>query len=570
MYHDSAAALLRDGDVVAAAAEERFSRIKHTVDFPVRAIEACLTEGGIGIDDVDELVFYEKPFLKFERILRTHLAVFPRGWRSFRHFLPMWLTYKLRVPQIIREQLGYRGPISFTDHHYAHAASAYLPSPFERAILLTTDGTGEWSTLAFGTAEGHRLKLEHDLRFPHSLGLLYSAVTAHLGFKVNGGEGKVMGLAPYGDPSRFREAFARLIDVREDGSFQLDMRYFSFHWDLVMTSPAFSELFGPPRVPESELTDVHRDLAAALQETVERVLIRLVRHLHARYGLTDLALAGGVGLNCVANGLLLRETPIERIFVQPGSGDDGGALGAALYLWAQKYDQPHRWRMPHAYLGPSWTPAEGEAALARRGLAAAQEPDPQRLVEAVADALAAGQIVGWFQGRMEFGPRALGNRSILADPRRADMKDVLNHRVKHREGFRPFAPAVLADHAESWFDLDVESPYMLLAAPVRAERQAEVPAITHVDGTARVQTVQPEANPRFHQLLSAFHARTGVPILINTSFNVRGEPIVATPDHAVDCFLRTDIDLLVLGDRLVRKADVQRATPNLDRMQESA
>ncbi|MGC6493548.1 MAG: carbamoyltransferase [Myxococcota bacterium] len=557
MYHDSAAALLRDGELVAAAAEERFLRIKHTVDFPLRAIQYVLDSGELDVNDLDAIVFYEKPYLKFERILQTHLAMFPRSWKSFAHFLPMWLNYKLRVPQIIRQQTGYRGKVLFTDHHYAHAASAYLPSPFDEALLLTTDGTGEWSTVAMGHARGTKLSLERDIRFPHSLGLLYSAVTAHLGFKVNGGEGKVMGLASYGDPTRYAEAFKKLIDVKPDGSFKLDMNYFSFHWDLVMTNPLFSGLFGPPRVPESELTQDHQDLAAALQATVEDVMVKLVRHAHDTWGLKDLCVAGGVGLNCVANGILLERTPIERIFVQPGSGDDGGALGAALYAWTQLYGGAHRWRMHNAYLGPGYANEEVAAFLAERAIPHVHLDEPS-LVEQVARHIADGKIIGWFQGRMEFGPRALGNRSILADPRRHDMKDILNARVKHREGFRPFAPSVKAEAAHAWFKLPAnhDSPFMLLAADVHEGKQDQVPGITHVDGTARVQTVTEAQNARYYRLIYAFEQQTGVPILINTSFNVRGEPIVCTPQHAYDCFMRTEMDYLVLGNYVISKKDL--------------
>ena len=551
MYHDSAAALLVDGEVKAAAAEERFARIKHTVDFPSRAIERVLADGDIGIHDLDAIVFYEKPFLKFERILRSHLMTFPRSWPSFRRFLPMWLNYKLRVPQIIRDETGYEGKVYFTDHHYAHAASAFMPSPFERAMILTADGTGEWSTLAMGTGEGNKIHLDRDVRFPHSLGLLYSAVTAHLGFKVNGGEGKVMGLASYGKP-RFREAFRKLITIFDDGSFQLNLKYFSFHYDLVMTNKAFADLLIPIREPESRIGPEHEDLAATLQAVVEEALIKLVRFGHDTYGLKQLCVAGGVGLNCVANGKLLTETPITDIFVQPASGDDGGALGAALYLWSQRFDGPRNWRMDHAFLGPDYPDAEITRVLGAQGQTyrTLREPD---LLDEVARRIADGQIVGWYQGRMEYGPRSLGHRSILADPRRADMKDVLNAKVKHREGFRPFAPAILAERATEFFDTPALSPFMLLAVPVRPEKHDVIPAVTHVDGTARLQTVEEASNPRFYRLIKAFEAQTSVPVLINTSFNLRGEPIVCTPQEAIACFLRTKMDVLVLNDHIVVK-----------------
>jgi carbamoyltransferase len=554
MYHDSSATLLRDGAVVAAAAEERFTRVKHTVDFPVRSIQWALAEGGIGVDDLDAIVFYEKPFLKFERILRSHLRMFPRSFKSFRAFLPMWMNYKLQVPQIIRETTGYRGKVYFTDHHYAHAASAFYPSPFDEALLLTTDGTGEWSTLAFGYGRGETIKLEKDLRFPHSLGLLYSSITAHLGFKVNGGEGKVMGLASYGQPV-YLPVLMDMIDVREDGSFRMNLDYFSFHYDLVMTNARFVARLIPPREPESELRQEHYDLAASLQAFTEEVLVRIVRQLQARYGHDRLCMAGGVALNCVANGRILERTGVKEVWVQPAAGDDGGSLGAALYAYKKLLGGKVRWRMDHAYLGPSYTDAEIEAAIAGRGVVAERLGDAE-LVETTARHLADGRILAWFQGRMEYGPRALGNRSILTDPRPAHMKDTLNARVKHREHFRPFAPAVAAEASREYFQLDQESPYMLVAAPVRADKQAVVPAITHVDGTARVQTVSPTNNPRFYDLISAFGRRTGVPMLLNTSFNVRGEPIVCTPDDAIRCFLGTNIDVLVLGNYVIRKPEV--------------
>ncbi|MCB9662608.1 MAG: carbamoyltransferase [Alphaproteobacteria bacterium] len=553
MYHDSAACLVRDGEVVAAAAEERFLRIKHTVDFPVRALEYVLAEGGIGVDDLDAIVFYEKPFLKFERILKSHLMVWPRSYASFRRFLPMWLNYKLRVPQIIRQQTGYQGKIYFSDHHYAHAASAFLPSGFDKAIVLTMDGTGEWSTLAMGVAEGTRIRLDRDVRFPHSIGLLYSSVTAHLGFKVNGGEGKVMGLASYGEP-RFADQLRKVFRVFDDGSFQLDLDHFSFHYDLVMTNERFAALTIPPRTPESELRQEHKDLAASLQLVVEEAILQLVKHAHATYGLTDLCIAGGVGLNCVANGRILRDTPIERIFVQPASGDDGGALGSALHVYSALLGGTERPRMEHAYLGPSYDDAAIEALLAEVG-ADYVRLDDEELVDHVAGLIERGLVVGWFQGRMEYGPRALGNRSILADPRDPGMKDRLNARVKFRESFRPFAPAVPLDDAGTYFDTTHPSPFMLLAVPVKPEAQAILPSITHVDGTARLQTVTPTSNPRFHDLLQAFGRRTGVPVLLNTSFNLRGEPIVCTPQEAWACYARTGMDALVLGRYVITKPE---------------
>jgi carbamoyltransferase len=552
MYHDSSCCLVRDGEAVAAAAEERFTRMKHSVDFPRRSIDYCLREGGIDINDLDAIVFYEKPYLKFERILKTHLMTFPHSFASFRAFLPMWLNYKLVVPHTIREETGYTGKVYFTDHHYAHAASAFLPSPFERAIIVTMDGTGEWSTLTVGVGEGSRVRLDREIRFPHSLGLLYSAVTAHLGFKVNGGEGKVMGLAAYGRPT-FAKQFAEVLRVRDDGSFQLDLKYFSFHYDLVMTNPRFAALFCAPRVPESEIRPEHADLAASLQHAVQETILKIVRQAHATYGIDDLCLAGGVALNCVANGLIPERTPIRRVFVQPASGDDGGSLGSALYLDSQLFGGERRWRMNHAYLGPSYADAEIEALLKRRRFDYEVLSD-EALPGRVASLLAERKIVGWFQGRMEYGPRALGNRSILADPRDPGMKDWLNDQVKHRESFRPFAPSVLAEATQEYFEIGQESPYMLMSVPVRPEKRAVVPSITHVDGSARVQTVTPESNPLFYRLIKAFGEITGVPMVLNTSFNVRGEPIVCTPQDACACFNKTKMDYLVLGRYLVRKS----------------
>jgi len=551
MYHDSAACLLEDGAVKAAAAEERFIRIKHSVDFPTRAIRYCLEQGGLEVSDLDAVVFYEKPYLKFERILKTHLMQFPHSFKSFRAFLPMWLNYKLCVPQIIQEKTGYGGKVYFTDHHHAHAASAFLPSPFERAAILTMDGTGEWSTLAMGVGEGTRVRLDRDIRFPHSLGLLYSAVTAHLGFKVNGGEGKVMGLAAYGRPA-FRKQMERVLRLREDGSFRLDMDYFSFHYDLVMTNPRFTELFCPPREPEGEISDEHRDLAASLQAVLEEAVIRLARTAHRRYQTDAVCLAGGVALNCVANGKILSETPFERIYIQPGAGDDGGSLGSALYLHTQLFGGARPSPMRHAYLGPGFDDAGIEALLRSRGASFEKLPE-DALCAKTAALLAEGRIVGWFQGRMEFGPRALGNRSILADPRDPAMKPRLNERVKHREGFRPFAPAVLEEEAADWFETAHPSPFMLLSVPVRAERRAQIPSVTHVDGSARLQTVSEAEAPRFHRLLREFKGRTGVPVLLNTSFNLRGEPIVCTPMDAYSCFRRTEMDCLVMNGYLIKR-----------------
>ncbi len=553
MYHDSAACLVRDGLVVAAAEEERFSRLRHCLDFPSRAVEWCLADAGLDAAALDAVAFYEKPYLKFERVLRTHLAVWPRSWPSFKRFLPMWLAYKLPVARTIRARLGRDVPVLFVDHHVAHAASAFLPSPFERAMILTIDGTGEWSTLCRGTGEGEEIKLSEEGRFPHSYGLLYSAVTAHLGFEVNEGEGRVMGLAAHGRPELL-ERLRRVVDVRADGSLRLDLDYFSFHHDLVMTNPLFAALLGPPRAPGAPVTDAHKALAASLQALLEDAAQRLVRDLHARTGLTDLCLAGGVALNCAMNAGLLEHTPVKRIFVQPAAGDSGAALGAGLYASGRLAGGSRRWRMDHAYLGPEYGEERMESVLRAAG-ARYRRLSPEALVEEISGRLAAGQVVGWFQGRMEWGPRALGNRSILADPRDPLMQERVNSKVKRRESFRPFAPAMPLEDAERWFQTVHESPYMTLALPVRPERRADIPSVVHTDGTARLQTVRREAAPLFHALLRSFGRRTGVPVLLNTSFNGRREPIVCTPEDAWSCHRRCGLDALALGPFLVEKAE---------------
>jgi carbamoyltransferase len=587
-YHDSAAALVLDGEVVAAAQEERFSRTKHDASFPARAIGFCLRRGGLSPADLDYVAFYEKPLAKAERLLETYLAFAPRGLRSFARALPAWVKEKLRLRPRLREGLpGCRAPLVFLDHHESHAASAFFPSPFAEAAILTLDGVGEWATAALGTGRGNSLSLTHHLRFPHSLGLLYSAFTHYCGFRVNGGEYKLMGLAPYGAPAYADTILRHLVDLKPDGSLRLDMAYFNYCQGLTMTGRRFHRLFGgPPRQPESALTQRHMDLAASIQAVTEEVLLRMGRELHRRTGLKDLVLAGGVALNCVANGRLLREGPFESVWVQPAAGDAGGALGSALFVWHQLLQRP---RSPKpgdsqkgSLLGPEFSPADIRHFLWRTGAPYRHCPDEGDLLAHTADALAEGRVVGWFQGRMEFGPRALGARSILGDPRDPRMQAALNRKVKFRESFRPFAPAVLAEHAHEWFGLEEgqESPYMLLVAPVRDEHRVDIPpslretmrsdpdlcrrvnvvrstisAVTHVDYSARVQTVDEGRNPRFYRLLRAFHERTGCPVLVNTSFNVRGEPIVCTPEDAYRCFRATDMDLLVLGDFIVDRRD---------------
>ncbi len=548
MYHDSAAALLMDGEVVAAAAEERFSRKKHSLDFPSGAIDACLRIGGIGVRDLDVIVFYEKPLLKFERIVTMNALAFPKGFRQFSDAMPLWLKYKLFVRDLIRRNLDYEGDVVFADHHYAHAASSFFASGFEEAAILTTDGVGEWATMTRGTGRGNRITLTHEVRYPHSLGLLYSTVTAFLGFRVNGGEGKVMGLASYGEPRFYDRMVRDVVEVRDDGSFRLNLDYFSFHEDVVMFSPRFVADFGPPRIPESEITRRDEDLAASLQKVVEEVLRRAASHLRRETDLSSLCIAGGVGLNSVANGQILQECGFDRLFVQPAAGDDGGAIGGALYYWHQVLGHPRSWRMEHAFLGPANDPDAISRCLDLRGLPYRRFADRREVVVRAAQDLAAGRIVGWLQGRMEYGPRALGNRSILANPSVPGMKDILNRRVKHREPFRPFAPAVPLEDVGTFFDPPFESPFMLLVARTRPEWRERLAAVTHVDGTARLQTVTRGQNPLFYDLLKEYGRRTGVPVLLNTSFNIRGEPIVCDFGDALTCFLNEDMDCLALED----------------------
>jgi carbamoyltransferase len=591
-YHDSAAALVCDGEVVAAAQEERFTRRKHDAGFPAHAIAYCLREAGLSPADLDFVAFYEKPLAKVDRLLETYLAFAPRGLRSFARALPAWLKEKLHLRGRIRAGVGpTRAPLVFLDHHESHAASAFFPSPFDEAAVLTLDGVGEWTTAACGTGRGNALRLTHHLPFPHSLGLLYSAFTYYCGFKVNSGEYKLMGLAPYGRPVYTDLIYRHLLDLRPDGSFWLNMKYFDYCQGLTMTNRRFDRLFGgPPRHPESTLGQRHMDLAASIQAVTEEVLLRLGRDLHRRTGLNNLVLAGGVALNCVANGRLLREGPFGSVWVQPAAGDAGGALGAALFVWHQLLDKPRSPRGRDAQrgslLGPRYSTPEVLSLLEEADMPVRHFLDEGDLVAHVAEALAGEKIVGWFHGRMEFGPRALGARSILGDPRSPRMQAAMNLKIKFRESFRPFAPAVLREHAHEWFGLrpGEESPYMLLVAPVLPEHRAPlsesdratlagdpdlcrrvsvvrstVPAVTHVDYSARVQTVDGGRNPRFHRLLRAFHGRTGCPVLVNTSFNVRGEPIVCTPGEALRCFLATDIDVLVLEDVVIHKEDLEPA-----------
>jgi len=562
-YHDSAAALLRDGELVAAAHEERFTRKRHDASLPRHAVSYCLREAGIGIGDVDYLVFYDKPLVKFERILTTYLATFPRSLPSFSKAIPLWLKEKLFVPKTIERDLGFEGPLLFAEHHQSHAASAFLPSPFEEAAILTIDGVGEWATATQGVGRGNKFELIHEIRFPHSLGLLYSAFTYYLGFKVNSAEYKVMGAAPYGQPKYVDRIFEHLIHVRDDGSFKMNMKYFGYDYGLTMTNARFDALFGHPRRdPDSKMEDFHWDMAASIQRVTEEIVMRMARDLHRRTGMRKLVMAGGVALNCVANGRLLREGPFEDLWVQPAAGDAGGALGAALFAEHCVLDRPRRFRMDHAFWGPSFSDAEIRAYLAGRKAPYRSHSRDEMIRETARQLDEKQAVVGWFQGRMEWGPRSLGSRSILADARNKENWQRVNLKIKFRESFRPFAPACLAEKSGEWFDIDRESPYMLLVCQVKD--RAAVPAVTHVDGSARLQTVTRDTHPEFYDLLKSFDERTGCPVMINTSFNVRGEPIVCTPDDAYLCFMRTNMDVLVLGNQILLKDEQPALVEDFD------
>ena len=561
LYHDSAACLLADGKIVAAAQEERFTRKKHDSSFPENAIQACLQIGKCELSEVDYIVFYEKPFTKFERLLETYLDHCPKGLRSYLKAIPGWVKEKVWVKDKIRRTLDYEGPILFADHHESHAASAFYPSPFSSAAILTVDGVGEWTTTSLGKGNGPSVQLDYEIRFPDSLGLLYSTFTYYLGFKVNSGEYKVMGLAPYGEPVYADLIRDRLLETRPDGAFRLNDEYFDYRVGLRMASNKFSELFGLPVREEGQpLDQKHKDLAASIQSVIEDSLLRVASHLHRQTGEKNLCMAGGVALNCVANGRLLSESPFEKIWVQPASGDSGGALGAALLVWHRYLGKP---RDPDpgaadgqagSLLGTGYSTDEIKAYL--KGQKAVFESlDESRILRSTVELLNQGAIVGWFQGRMEFGPRALGNRSILADPRHPDMCDQVNLRIKYRESFRPFAPAVLEEESVEYFELDEASPYMLLVTQVKTDKRDQIPAVTHVDGSARVQTVSAQTNPLFHRLLKDFREMSGCPVLLNTSFNVRGEPIVESPEQAYNCFMRTGMDALVIDQFLLRKDD---------------
>ena len=584
-YHDSAAALVRDGRITAAAQEERFTRKKHDAGFPRRAIEYVLDEARLSIDEVDHVAFYDKPFLKFERLLETYVANAPRGLKSFSMAMPVWLREKLFQKEVLFKELkrhdgGFtdKGKLLFAEHHFSHAASAYFPSPFDEAVVLTLDGVGEWATTTVAIGRGRELEIVKEIHFPHSIGLLYSAFTYYTGFRVNSGEYKVMGLAPYG-VTRFKDAIMdKLVDLKDDGSFRLDMSYFDYDTGLTMTNEKFADLFGEPaRKPESELlTQFHMDIAASIQAVTEEMVLRLVRALAAEYEIPNLCMAGGVALNCVANGKILRDGAFKDIWIQPAAGDAGGAVGAALAAWHTELEQDRIVdggdAMEGSYLGPSYAQETVDAELTTSG-ATFETVSKEDMVLQTAQGLAAGKAIGWFQGRMEFGPRALGGRSILGDPRSETMQKMLNLKVKHRESFRPFAPSVLREDLADWFELDHDSPYMLMVADVRkslrremtADEQAlfgidklnvkrsDIPAVTHVDYSARIQTVHRETNPLYHAVISAFKRLTGCPVVVNTSFNVRGEPIVCTVADAFRCFMGTEIDMLVVGNSILHK-----------------
>jgi carbamoyltransferase len=584
-YHDSAAALVEDGRIVAAAQEERFTRKKHDASFPRNAVNYCLEAAGVKLADIDHIAFYDKPFLKFERLLETYIALAPQGFRSFQMAIPLWLKEKLFQKSLLRKKLKEfdeeiaADKLLFTEHHLSHAASAFFPSPFEKAVVLTMDGVGEWATTSAAIGEGNRLEIFQEIHFPHSLGLLYSAATYYTGFKVNSGEYKVMGLAPYGEPKYAKLILDNLIDLKPDGSFRLDMSYFDYCTGLTMTNERFAKLFGAPvRTPDKLLTPFHMDVAASIQAVLDEAVLRLTRSLAAKTGARNLCLAGGVALNCVANGKVLRDGKFDSIWIQPAAGDAGGAVGAALAGYHQFKGQPRTVGntdgMSGAFLGPEFSQAEIEQRLTAAG-AHFTVLDEAAMVETTAKALADQLAVGWFQGRMEFGPRSLGARSILGDARSPAMQRNLNLKVKYRESFRPFAPAVLREDVADWFELDSDSPYMLVVADVRQDKRrtmteaeqalfgidklnisrSEIPAVTHIDYSARIQTVSGATNPLFHRLLTRFKALTGCPVLVNTSFNVRGEPIVCTPEDAFRCFMGNELDLLVVGRCVMKKAE---------------
>ena len=588
-YHDSAACLVQDGSIVSAAQEERFTRKKHDFSFPKNAINYCLQDSGLKVKDLDFVAFYDKPFLKFERILMTYLTYAPAGIRSFVKSMPLWIKQKIWLKELIKKELDFEGKIIFTEHHESHAASAFFPSPFQEAAVLTLDGVGEWATTSYGIGKGNKMEILSEIHFPHSLGLLYSAFTYYTGFKVNSGEYKVMGLAPYGKPKYKDLILSELIDLKEDGSFKLNMKYFNYCAGLTMTNGRFDKLFGgPPRKPESLLTQRDMDLASSVQEVTEEVMLRAARHIHKETGQRNLCMAGGVALNCVGNGRILREGPFENIWIQPSAGDAGGALGAALFVWYQylengritddKQDFQHG-----SYLGPKFENSYIADFLKRKNIPYI-ELSEREIPEKIADLIADQKVIGWFQGRMEFGPRALGSRSIIGDARSPEMQEIMNLKTKFRESFRPFAPSVIKERVSDYFEFDKESPYMLLVAPVKKEIcremsveeqklfgidklnvvRSSIPAVTHIDYSARIQTVDMENNPLYYRMIAKFDEKYGCPVIINTSFNVRGEPIVCTPDDAYLCFMRTNMDYLIMGNFLIEKKDQKPLDKDID------
>ena len=557
-YHDSAAALIKDGQLVAAAHEERFTRKKHDQDFPANAIQYCLQAGGIQAQDIDYIGFYDKPFIKFERILTTYVATFPKSLPSFLKSMPVWLKEKLWIPQKIREELGDAGKLLFVEHHLSHAASAFFVSPFSEAAILTADGVGEWETTTMGTGNDKTLTLTQSIHFPHSLGLLYSAFTYYLGFRVNSAEYKVMGLAPYGKPVFADLILRELVSLKDDGSFRLNMNYFAYDYGLTMTNQRFHSLFGiPPRTPESALTQFHKDIAASIQHVTDEIMVRMTTHLHRQTGSNNLCLAGGVALNCVSNSKILASSGFKNIFIQPAAGDAGGSVGAAFYIYNMLLKNERTFTWSHNFIGPEYSDDEIEQVLQQIGLVHERYTTGPLLVK-TAQLIADQNVVGWFQGRMEFGPRSLGARSILADPRNPENYSRVNLKIKFRESFRPFAPTILFERLEEYFEFDRPSPYMLFVAQVRPERRT-IPAVTHVDGSARLQTITRSDHPLTYDLISEFEKLTGCPVVINTSFNVRGEPIVCTPLDAIKCFLRTDMDYLILGSYVLDKRKIKES-----------
>jgi carbamoyltransferase len=557
-YHDSAAALIKDGILVAATQEERFTRKKHDQDFPTNAIHYCLQEGGIQAQDLDYIGFYDKPFTKFERLLTTYVATFPKGLHSFLKAMPVWLKEKLWIPQKIRDELGDAGKLLFVEHHLSHAASAFFVSPFSEAAILTADGVGEWETTTMGMGNDRTLTLTKSIHFPHSLGLLYSAFTYYLGFRVNSAEYKVMGLAPYGKPVFADLILRELVSLKDDGSFRLNMKYFAYDYGLIMTNKYFHTLFGvPPRTPESTLTQFHKDVAASIQYVTDEIMLRMTTDLHKKTGSDNLCLAGGVALNCVSNSKVLASSGFKQMFIQPAAGDAGGSVGAAFYIYNMLLKNERIYTWSHNFLGPEYSDEAIEQVLNQLNLGGERFSN-DNLLKRTAQLIADQQVVGWFQGRMEFGPRSLGARSILADPRNPDNYSRVNLKIKFRESFRPFAPTVVLERMKDYFEFDQPSPYMLFVAQVRPDRRT-IPAVTHVDGSARLQTIVREDHALFYDLIIEFEKLTGCPVIINTSFNVRGEPIVCTPFDAIKCFLRTDMDYLILGNFVLDKRKIKES-----------